>query len=410
MKNLQKTRSKNNLIFLFTVFFLVLFCRSGLAEINKTEPVPVEFNTDFNFPFQTCWSYLTEKSISSLNASDNGNELYGAFYYDELISLNFSGNVYWKTELGGQHISNLLIKDKNIILATRAIDNNSIDNNSVEITKNNIRQSATIRSIDRFTGITNWSVNISDSERIYLYEFDNNIILISQEGEIRSILMSSGRSVWEGILDAQLSSIPFLDKEDALIGTADGYIVQWSLGDGKQIGKLKVSTAPTAVTKKSSDRKLFWGDGKGSVFSVKYTGSDKLSQSYKNIWQFRNGAKISHLISTPKGLLVASFDNFLYLISHKDGEIIWKKRFSGRIYSEPLVIDGHVVVITTAESVASIVEINSGKLVNSIALKNDNTFTGNPVKAGNQLIFPTLNGIFSFSSGVCSKIKKEGVF
>lgn len=357
-----------------------------------------KFSEDFNFPFQICWSYLNEKSVLSVNASDNERELYSTFYYNDLIAINLTGNVSWKTELGGQHISNLLIKDKNIILASR-----DINSKNSEPTETISRQQAIVRSLDRFTGITNWLVNVSNSSRIYLFEFENDIIIISQEGEIKSIRTSSGLVVWEGILSAELSSIPFFDKDQALIGTADGYIIQLSLADGKQISKLKVSNAPTTIIRKKSDRKLLWGDGKGSVFSIKYAGPDELSQIYKKVWQFRIGAKISHLVSTPIGVLVSSFDNFLYLISHKDGKIVWKKRFPGRIHSEPFVVDGHVIVITTADSVASIVEIKSGKLVNSITLQDDNIFTGNPVKTGNQLIFPTLNGIFSFSSGVCSK-------
>lgn len=193
------------------------------------------------------------------------------------------------------------------------------------------------------------------------------------------------------------------DKQTVLVGTIDGYIIQWSLTAAKQINRWKVSTAPTAVLKDEYNGNLFWGDSKGSVFALKNAGSNKLSKNNKNTWRFRNGASISHLTSTPNGLLVSSYDNFIYLISQNGGEIIWKKRFAGRIYSEPFIDGGYAIVMTTADSDASIIEMMTGKVVNKISLKDNNIFTNKPFKIGNQLLFPTMSGIFSFSPITCSE-------
>jgi hypothetical protein len=54
-------------------------------------------------------------------------------------------------------------------------------------------------------------------------------------------------------------------------------------------------------------------------------------------WKLRNGAEISSVTPTAEGLLISSFDNFIYLISENGGKPLWKKRLSGRITAAPLI-------------------------------------------------------------------------
>jgi outer membrane protein assembly factor BamB len=402
MKILQNCPLKNKFAFLLAFFLLIPYCLNFFAQDKKPTKNLVEDKTEdkkeFNFPFENCWSNATNSSISNIIASDN------AFVHfttnnSELISIDLSGQIQWKTEFGGQVTSNLLLKDDSIFLALKSVGDKTVQSN--ESLNQQIKPLNTLRSVNRVTGVTNWQVKTFDSEKVYLYGFQDNIILIGEEGSIKSVKASTNEVIWENTFDAKLSSQPFLVDEQAILGTSDGHIIQWSLIGGKKLGKLKVSTIPTAIVMNTQNRNLLWGDARGSVFAVKNTNLIKSSKKYKNEWQFRNGAKISHLTLTPAGLLVSSDDNFVYLISYEDGEIVWKKRFAGRISTEPFIVGEFALITTTAESDVSVIEMSSGKTVNKISLQDGNGFTNNPVKIGNQMIFPTFDGTFSFSPNGC---------
>jgi outer membrane protein assembly factor BamB len=405
MKNLQNSLLINKYLvnktflgwILFFIFFILLFFQNNFAQGDKLRLPATETNSHFNFPLSQCWSYPTEKHTQNTIASDNDFGVYIASYNSELRAINFNGQTEWKTELGGQLVSNLLVIGNNIYIVSK-----SNNNESIKIDENLSNSSNTIRSVDRLTGVTNWLMKIFNSEKIHLLGFNDSVIIFGQEGIIQSIKMSNGHIVWEDSLNSELSSTPFLeDKQTVLLGTRGGDITRWSLSAGRNIQKMKVSAAPTAVLKGRYNRNLFWGDNKGSVFSVKNTNSKGLMKNYKINWRFRNGASISHLTAAPDGLLISSYDNFIYFVSYEDGEIIWKRRFSGRIHSEPFIDGGYAVITTTADSESSIIEMSSGKTINKISLENGNIFTNGPLKLGNQLLFPTLDGIFSFSTGIC---------
>ena len=392
MKNLQNCPSKNKSTLLLVLFLISLFCHNDFAQKDQISVHSSRLDFQPNLPFRFCWSYQTGIKVTSIVASDNS----------ELTSINFLGETQWKTELGGQTISNLLIIGDNIFLASKPIDVEPSNVTVSETGENLSRKPNTIRSINRFTGVTNWLMKIFDSEKIHLSGYDDNIIVIGREGIIKSIKANNGQIVWEDRFSSELSSEPYIENtQTVLVGTTDGYIIRRSLNSGRQIRKMKVTTAPTAVLTDQYQQNLFWGDAKGSVFSVKNTDPGINPVKYKSRWQFRNGASISHLVATSNGLLISSYDNFVYFISYEDGEIIWKRRFAGRIDLAPFIGGTYAVILTTVDSDAVVIEMSSGKQVNKISLKDVNLFTNSPTKIGNQLLFPTLNGIFSFSTGIC---------
>jgi outer membrane protein assembly factor BamB len=405
MKILQNRSLKNKFVFLLAFILLILITPYIFAQENKVTDILHEEQKGLNFPFENCWSLSTKNSISNLIASDN-EYVYlttdpSEFRSSELVSINSNGKIQWKTDIGGQVTSNLLLKGDNIFLASRSVTDKTVQSGGHSAQQ--IKPVNMLRAVNRVTGVTNWLVKTFDSEKIYLYNFQDSIILIGEEGGIKSVNMSTNEIVWENTLGGKLSSQPFIEHEQAVAGRMDGYIITWSLSDGRQISKLKVSTMPTAIVMNTQSRNLFWGNAIGSVFSVKNTNAAKPLKNYKIDWRFRNGAKISHLTLTSDGLLVSSDDNFVYFISYENGETIWKKRFAGRISSEPFIVGKFALVMTAAESDVSVIEMSSGKTVNRISLQNGNGFTNNPIKIGQQIIFPTFDGAFSFSHNGCSK-------
>ena len=117
------------------------------------------------------------------------------------------------------------------------------------------------------------------------------------------------------------------------------------------------------------------------------------------------GAAVSGIQVFENNLLVTSLDNFVYLISFKGGNILWKKRFPGRIHESVLLKDKFAVISVFGEKNAQIIELEKGQVVDQIMLSDANFFFESPVRVNDQLIFPTLKGIYSFSSK-CKTEKK----
>ncbi len=77
------------------------------------------------------------------------------------------------------------------------------------------------------------------------------------------------------------------------------------------------------------DNLLILGDKKGEI-------SARDIRSGKKVWKLRTGGEISSIVSSQRGLLISSYDNFLYMVSTLDGRIIWKRRMEGRSTGNPL--------------------------------------------------------------------------
>ncbi len=160
--------------------------------------------------------------------------------------------------------------------------------------------------------------------------------------------------------------------------------------DGKRSDIFSVDNFITAIAAAENDR-IYLGDSSGSVFSINLPNNTKL-------WQRRiGGARISDIEITAHGLLVSSYDNFVYMLSAESGKRLWKRRLNGRISSKPAVSGRYAVVISLFDSSAAIIELKQGKIVNRIYLERENFFTGGVLFTGNRVVFTTSNGLKTFA-------------
>ncbi len=342
-------------------------------------------------PLVTCWFYQIGDQSNFGIASDNASEFYMPLLEGKLASIDSdSGAKQWETELGGEIVSPPSADASNIYTASAytVSERNRDDTGSKTI----------VRSLDKVSGIPLWETELAVSLKVYLLANRNSLILVGLGGSVFSLDKADGHIIWSRDFSSDLTAVPFLEGKRIVLGFSNR-ISLISLDGGQTVGELMNVEKPTAVALDKTDRggnTLFWGDKKGNLaaFNVKLRRAN---------WTSRKGAEISDIIYTAQGLLVISQDNFLYLISEKSGSLIWKKRFGSRISNAPLVSDHYVILTTVAEPIAFVVELKTGKSVNSISLSTDNLFVGGILQSGNFIIFPTLKGIFAFSNqGFCS--------
>ena len=332
----------------------------------------------------SCWFYSTNGVTDYKVASDNESNLYIPLLDGKLISINSkNAEKNWAAELAGDIHSDLLVDRENVYVVIKG-------QNELSDKDENKTNTAILHSLSKPTGITRWQIRFMSLDKVELYDSENNIILIFADGTIYSVAKYDGRINWKKSLGTEISAFPFIITNEIILGTLSKQITVLSLKDGELIESSKISASPTVIVEDKTGNNLVIGDKKGNLWSL------NKKKKTRN-WSFRQGAEISNIRLTALGVLVSSFDNFVYLLSEASGKLIWKKRLSGRIAAEPQIKDGNFVLTSIDESEALVIELDSGKVVNKVALKDDNFFTGESIQLKNLFIYTTRKGIFGFS-------------
>ncbi len=424
MDNLQNFTRQKFFHFLLTLFFLTLLPkqsipsqnRRGVSPKNEIKTLAQEAHIDFELPFRQCWNFTNDNIF--FVASDNESSLFLSFLGGRIISLDYSfGKKKWESDLGGEIISPLYISGKDVYIVTRPVLGVNDLNNDGRVygrtaneTINETTDDLLIRSINKETGLTNWQTKISaqynsQSGSEFLYIFKSSLLLLNNKGRITAFDRITGQILWDKENNLILSTKPLSVEDKVILQTSERQLIIASLSDGSLMKTIRMSDSPTALYYDKESKKLILGNQNGVTYPISgdFSTIGTSPSPKKREWEFRNGAQVSDINLTPKGLLVSSLDNFVYLISKNSGNLIWKKRLGGRISAEPLIIGNYAVITTVSEPSASILDLDTGKLVNKILLADENFFSRSPLQLGNRLIFATQKGIFAFSNSVCFK-------
>ncbi|MGI8787296.1 MAG: PQQ-binding-like beta-propeller repeat protein [Pyrinomonadaceae bacterium] len=391
----------------------------NVARIRETvQKTEMDLSNSANL----CWSYLPNQPLTSGIASDNENSVFIAFYGGSISSISQNaGKKMWDSDLGGEIISSPLYDSNHIYILSRSrsgIENieNRESKESINSEKKN-DSNVIVRSLNSVSGVTEWQtkqhIETSDAhsgslQNVTLHIFEGNLLLITDFGNLYFYDKSDGHLDQKILLNSKLSALPFFTGDKIILGTADKKVILYSLSDKKISSIFEASAAPTVFYYSQTNEDLYWGDNRGLLARLDLGSSGgrrNKKPDKKPKWIFRSGAAISNIVSTADCILISSLDNFVYLISKRDGKLIWKKRFSDKIISEPMIDGRYVLIMPDAERFGLVLNLSDGGTVNKFALPEDNISDGNPIKVGNKFIFPALRGLFAFSvNGGCSVV------
>ncbi len=356
-----------------------------------------------SLPYKQCWFYKTKLSDNKI-ASDNESRLYIPISFGKITSIKAaSGEKLWESDLGGEIVSDLVVSEenKNIYVVTRSptIDEGGKhpENIAGEIyVKNGINKFNVLKlsSLSKNTGVTNWQITLNlkstANQKVFLSVVDNKVITADQKGEITVVEESGGKILWKKKTDLGSNNFRYFIQNNNLIQISENRILLISLKNSSVTLVKEIKSVLTAIYLFDNNT-LLLGDQKGELFEFDISAK-------KEVWKSRYGAEVSDITFTPSGFLISSFDNFLYLISPKNGKMIWKKRLEGRLAIEPLIINSTVIVTTVGSSKANILDLSTGRLINQIYVSGDNYFINQPVLTNNLIVFPTAFGLLSFSN------------
>jgi outer membrane protein assembly factor BamB len=350
-------------------------------------PVETDAQTGVQSPnggraFSKCWE-LNDSSIQSF-ASDNG----------KIITTDSEGNLrlyenspdeqIWRISIGEKFETKLLTYRNRLFLL------NHSPNGQKETT-------ADIREIDVLTGITRWTLPLKGTGKPYLLgsiSEEKPVLISIFENHVYSIDPENGKLLWDMKIEQGVKSFTsgskflfVLDKENSLlrIGLENGTALKNS--------KLKIKDISTIAH--LNGRTLFIGTKNGSLYELSVDSSDENRV-------LRTGGEISFLITAGENVLAASNDNFLYLYSSKEKDVLWKKRLAGRITVSPLVRNGTVAVTSPSEPKIYFLNLPDGAVFNQIDLPED--FTVDSLEAfEDEVLVLGSSSLLRFSAAECRR-------
>jgi len=338
---------------------------------QRLETTPISLNE--------CWQYPSDSIQTAQPATDAVN-LYFAEVGGRITAISLStGLRVWSTDLGGEVRSNVAVHGSSVFVVTGpAFDGTA-------------RANGRLRSLSSATGVPSLDVTIPYSEDVRLDISGGNLIAVQNTGIVTAYDPGLSRQVWSRSLPAVATAA--FDGDRLLLAAADRTVHVISTKTGKELMAANSNNVLTAIAAVNDD--ILWGDDRGNV--VRYD-ADKHSV----VWRFRNGARISDLTVTSEGIVVTSLDNFVYLISESNGVVRWKKRQVGRISDITLDRGSLGVVITVGEPNAAVLDIQNGKTVGVLTIRDNEAFIRRPIFSNGRFIFFTTERIMSRSLLPCS--------
>jgi len=322
------------------------------------------------------WSYRSSTTDNRVATSYQG-RLFFVSDGGKLNALSSAGEKVWSSEFGGDVRSNLLVTENGLFfVSSRASDES--------------RKTAKLHSISKDTGVTNWTVSVDSAERSYLKAFNATIVIVSTSGLVESVDGRSGAVKWTRQIVDGLAGEPAFAATRATIASTSKQIFSVSLETGETVFMRQV---PVNITTLSQiEGATIVGDARGKL--AYYSDESEFPS-----WTFKSGGEVSHIIPIGDNLLVGSHDNFVYLISERNGGRRWKKRLSGRIAQLVKIDDRYVLIATTGETRAEIVDLSGGKVVAQISFDRGEDISSPPIAGVNGDLFVlTTEAIYAYQS------------
>lgn len=366
--------------------FIALSMVCGVVAPAFSQGAPILSDTKgatSGSPFKKCWEYQFENTVRQAIASTNG-----TIYLSEpggkirAISAR-SGQVMWVTELGGDIAASLAIPRVGLAVIT--------GKSAFSGEKN---PASTLRLLNFESGLARFSVPVAISGDVFLGMSGSRLVAVDGAGSIAALDVGSGSTLWSNKLNNGVKIRPAFRENAIAVATNGNKIEVLSAANGRIISSIKSEYAVTALTVRENES-IVAGDERGNVINYR----DATGAVW---WRFKSGARIGTIVETGEGILVGSYDNFLYLISNYSGDVKWKRRMGGRLAEDPFVSDRTLYLTVSVEDTAMSIDLESGKILEEIALGENKYAMSSPVLTdGSMLVFSVPEAIVAYSNSPC---------
>ncbi len=339
-------------------------------------------------PLTLRWRYASSATLNLTPAASN-ERIYLPLAGGIIVSLSASdGQLYWKSEIGGE-FSAAPAADERALYVASEITTTADGNQPAK---------GALRALGREAGVTTWMKTLPMPIHGALAISNTRIFAGASDGGFYSIDKATGNVIWFVQIGSALNCTPVIaergvyegsEEGTIFVGTEDGTLLALEEGTGKVRWRYRTRgpvRGPVAVL----NDVVYFGSGDGYVYAV--------SQADGHLrWRTRTGAGVQAVKSVASGLLIASFDNFVYLLSFNRGKRLWKRQLPGRISSQPATADDGALFTPLSGDAGVVLTLRDGKPVNSLPTGEGSNTAASPIIVADTVFLTTDQGLLAFS-------------
>lgn len=334
-------------------------------------------------PLTVRWRYSSNATLSLTPAADS-ERIYLPLAGGIIMSLRASdGQLYWKSEIGGE------------FSAAPAADERAVYVASESLAGADGRQSTgVLRALGREAGVTLWARTLPTPLKGTLVLTSEKIFAAASDGSVYAFDRRTGDTLWLFHHTSGFNCQPVIVGKNVYVGSEDGAILSLDEGSGTAHWRYQ-SHGPVRGPVAVAGGIIYFGSGDAYVYAVNENDGHLE-------WRKRTGAGVQAVASVPAGLVVASLDNFVYLLSLARGKKIWKHQLPGRVSSQPLTAEDTALFTPLSGDAGVVLGLKDGRQVNSLPTGEGISTAASPIAIGDTIILTTEHGLLAFSQPASS--------
>ena len=330
-------------------------------------------------PLTVRWRYESNVTLNLTPAFDK-DRVYLPLAGGTIVALTArDGQLFWRSDMGGELSASPIADETAIYVATETTGPNTEPRRS---------GGGALRALSREGGVTQWMTPLVTPLRGALATGNGKLFAGGSDGRAYAFDKHTGGVLWSIPFSSPFSGQPVLSAGRVYFGSEDGTLLALEEATGRMLWRYRTQGAvrgPVAVDREH----IYFGSGDGYVYAV-------TADKGRLKWRKRTGAGVEAVALTGDMLLVASLDNFAYLLNDK-GAMLWKRQLPGRISSQPLTVEEAALFTPLSSSAAVVLSLKDGKQVNTLPTEQELTSSAAPILVGDAVIVTTEHGLLAFA-------------
>src|SRR6185369_9078853 len=339
-------------------------------------------------PLTIRWRYESAVTLNLTPAFDN-ERIYLPLAGGTIVALKAKdGQLYWRTEVGGELSASPVADEAAIYVASET----KVQPNETQ------KPAGALRALGREGGVTQWMTPLVRPLRGALTLSGGKIFAGGSDGRAYAFDKRTGGVYWSIPFSTPFSGEPVAEGGRVYFGGEDGTLLALEESSGKLLWRYRTKgpiRGPAAV----ANGTVFFGSNDGYVYAVK-------AENGNLEWRKRTGAGVEAVVLSGESLLVASLDNFAYLLNLK-GKMLWKRLLPGRISAQPLAVQEAALFTPLSSSTAIVLALRDGKQVNTLPTGEEMTSSAAPILVGDAVFVTTEHGLVAFARPADTSVKQK---
>ena len=325
------------------------------------------------------WRYASTATVD-LTPTFDDERIYLPLAGGTIISLKAGdGQLNWRSEIGGEFSASPAADDHAVYVASEVVTS-ATDSH---------RKAGALRALGREAGVTLWMRTLAMPVRGALTLSGELIIAATSDGNVYALDRKTGNTRWLFQQNEPFNCHPVVSGTSVYVGSENGTLFSLGENAGQVLWRYRTRgpvRGPVAVEGST----VYFGSGDGYVYAVSEVDGHLQ-------WRKRTGAGVQAVTRVNNGLLVASLDNFVYLLSFSRGKKIWKRQLPGRISSQPATTDDSALFTPSSSNAGVVLTLRDGRQVNSLPTGESINTGAAAIIVGDAVFLTTEHGLLAFS-------------